>query len=273
MNRFAAAAAFAALMLASPALADDLEMQGAIVSHNGDTLVVSTGGGNSTVKLTPDTKIQAVSGVFGGQKEDHPPSDLIKGLTIDIDYVQNGGENDATKITFKPNDLKTARAINAGVEEGKQKIISAQAENERKQADTERRLSLVGQFSEKGKMNVLFDTGKTEISDKGKMDLQEFAKLAEGIPGYLMRVVGHTDSTGSAKANQRLSNQRASAVTAYLVNTCKVPAEKMISPAGMGDTAPVDQASGKNSAANRRVTVFVLVSKASEKSAPSASAQ
>jgi outer membrane protein OmpA-like peptidoglycan-associated protein len=248
----------AALLLAAPGLAAAEPLQGNIIANEGNKIVVRTGGGDTTVMLTSSTRIQAVSGIFGGQREDHPSSDLIRGLAVEIEALPNGSELDAESITFKPSDLKTARAIQAGIEQPRQRLTAAQAENER-------RFSQVGQFSEKGRVQIYFDTGSATISAKGKDDLQAFAHQATATPGYALRVVGHTDSTGSAATNPRLSQQRASAVTAYLVRTLNIPPERIMSPAGLGsDVTAVDNTASPNNAMSRRVTVSMLVSKASE---------
>ena len=267
-KRFAGTAA-AALLLASPGLAAAEELQGNIISHEGERLVVRTGETDVTVNLTPSTKIQSTSGLLGKGRNDRPASDLIRGLAVDIDTVQNGAELDAEKVTFKPGDLKTARAIQAGIEQPRQRITAAQAENER-------RLSQVGQFAEKGHVRIYFDSGSAAISGKGMADLHAIAQQAHATPGALIRVVGFTDSTGSAATNQRLSGQRASAVTAYLVRNCNVPPEKIMSPAAMASYVPTaDETSSPNQALNRRVTVAIMVSKAAEGSSslPQAHAQ
>ncbi len=251
---------------AAPAPAETTSLTGAIVSHDGDKLVVRVSGVDMPMTLVAGAPVQQVIGVAGLRREDHPSSDLIKGLTVTLDtYHAADGQTYVSKATFKGDDLKTARAINAGVEEGKQKIIAAQAENERKQADNARRLSLVGQFSQKASTRVYFATGSAKIDAEGQQALRAIANQASGINGSLLRVVGFTDSSGSASANQRLSAQRASAVTAYLLNNLNVAPEKIATAGGLGSYVPVDnEDAGGNSAKNRRVTVFVLVSKASE---------
>jgi OmpA-OmpF porin, OOP family len=252
------AAAAAALLVAAPGLAAADTITGMIVSHEGDKLVVQVGGSNTTVMLTPTTSIQTVSGPFGRRREDHPASDLINGLAVNIDTVQNGEEIDAARVTFKPDDLKVAMAIAAGTEQAKQRFIAEQAQNEK-------RLSQVGQFDTKGSVRVLFATGSTAITARGRQDLEDIVRQAQDMPGYLLRVVGHADTTGSPALNQRLSDQRASAVTAYLLAYCHVPPDKMMSSTGLGSTLPLDtDNSAAGNAENRRVTVFILVSKASE---------
>jgi len=257
---------------APPAPTQTTSLSGIIVSHDGDRLVVRVSGTEMPMTLAPGAQVQQVVGVAGLRREDHPASDLIKGLNVTVDTYQAGGQTLASKVTFNGNDLKTARAISAGTEEAKQKIIAEQAENKRRlsdaearQADAERRLALVGQFSQKASTRVYFATGSAKIDAEGQQALRSIASQASGINGSLLRVVGFTDSSGSVSANTKLSNQRASAVTAYLLQTLKVPPEKIATAGGLGSYVPVDnEDAGGNSAKNRRVTVFVLVSKASE---------
>ncbi len=240
-------------------------LSGIIVSHDGERMVVRVSGVDMPMTLTPGAPVQQVAGALGLRREDHPTSDLLKGLAVTVDTYQSAGTTYVSKVTFKGEDLKTAKAVAAGTEEAKQKIIAADAENKRRLAESERRLSLVGQFSEKGQTRVYFDTGSAKINAEGQQNLQAIAAKAQGMPGALVRVVGHTDSTGSAATNQRLSAQRASAVTAYLLQQANLPPEKIATAGGLGSYVPVENEDpGTGSAANRRVTVFVLVSKASE---------
>ena len=266
LKRLAGAAA-GAFLFATPVLAADA-LQGMIISHHGNKLVVRGGGADTTVMLTGDTKIQSVSGLLHAQRDDHPPSDLINGLQVKIDTIQNGAELDAAKVTFSPGDLKTAMAVQAGTDQARHRARAKQAENEAKQAENERRFSESGQFVEKGRARVLFATGSAKINPEGEQALQDIAKQAEAMPGALLRIVGHTDSTGNAAANQRLSAQRASAVTAYLYRACKVPPEKIASSGGLGSNVPADEDdSAAGLAQNRRVTVFIVVSKVADEQA------
>jgi outer membrane protein OmpA-like peptidoglycan-associated protein len=275
-----AAPAAAPAETTAPTSTQTTALTGVIVSHDGDKMVVRVNGVDMPITLSSGASVQQVVGVAGLRREDHPSSDLIKGLNVTLDTYQSGGQTFASKATFNGNDLKTARAINAGVEEGKQKIVAAQAENERqlaesrrRQADAERRLALVGQFSQKASTRVYFATGSAKIDAEGAQALRSIANQASSINGSLLRVVGFTDSSGSVSANTKLSNQRASAVTAYLLKNCNVPPEKIATAGGLGSYVPVDnEDAGGNSAKNRRVTVFVLVSKASETDLKPASA-
>jgi outer membrane protein OmpA-like peptidoglycan-associated protein len=251
--------AFLLLAMGSSGLAADQEVQGMVVSRDGSNLVVRVNGTDRTFRLLETTKIEAAVGLFGASRETHSRSSLINGLAVQIEYVDNQGELDATEIMFKPSDYKTAEAIQAGVAQGRQRIIERDQENQR-------RFSQIGQFAEKGRIRVYFATGSAAISAKGADDLRAFVQQqAMPLPNYLLRVVGHTDSTGSAAVNQRLSDQRATAVTAFLLQSCNVPHTRIVGAAGLGSYVPVDEnVSTEGKAQNRRVTVFLLVSKASE---------
>ena len=78
-----------------------------------------------------------------------------------------------------------------------------------------------------------------------------------------IKVVGHADPTGDAKANQKLSEARAKSVKSYLVAKGVKPG--VIASSGLGDTQPVAQC-GKTlakdalkecHAPNRRVEIEV----------------
>ena len=75
-----------------------------IISHNGQTILVRGGGTDTAITLTDTTAIQAVVGVIGVRKEDHPATDLIAGLAVSVETVQNGSELDAASVTFMAGD-------------------------------------------------------------------------------------------------------------------------------------------------------------------------
>jgi outer membrane protein OmpA-like peptidoglycan-associated protein len=253
----------AAVLISVPAIAAADTIQGMIINNDGHSIQVRGSAGDTTVVLTPTTDIESVSGVFGARRDDHPASDLIAGLAVNVDTVQNGAELDAAKITFKPGDLKTAMAAQAAMHPEQVKLAAAREKLVAAQAETEKRLSEVGQFDQKAVTRVFFATGSSKISAQGKSDLQAIASQGAAMPGALFRIVGHTDSTGNAAANQRLSSQRASAVTSYLLQNCSVPSNKIMSSTGLGQDVPMDNGD-MGDAQNRRVAVFILVSKASE---------
>lgn len=106
---------------------------------------------------------------------------------------------------------------------------------------------------------VNFKTGSAELLVDSHPALDKVADLAKKYPNLKLRVEGHTDSTGSAALNQKLSQKRADAVRDYLVGTAGVPADQVVA-AGFGQTRPIasnDTAEGRSQ--NRRVEfIFFL---------------
>ena len=103
------------------------------------------------------------------------------------------------------------------------------------------------------KQKVYFDTGKATIQDRSFPLLDEVAQVLARNPQLTKVVVeGHTDSTGSARLNTKLSADRAKAVAAYLVG--KGTDAARLDSKGFGSSRPVGDnqtAAGRDS--NRRV--------------------
>ncbi|MGI9403838.1 MAG: OmpA family protein [Hyphomicrobium sp.] len=64
---------------------------------------------------------------------------------------------------------------------------------------------------------VRFASFSTKIGEGSKPTLDELATLAKRCPGAHIEIHGHTDSSGSQKANLRISKRRAKAVAIYLI--------------------------------------------------------
>src|SRR5262245_10982869 len=104
--------------------------------------------------------------------------------------------------------------------------------------------------------DVLFDTGSANLKPGTREKLAKVAGILLSHRGLKLQVEGHTDSVGSADYNQRLSENRASSVRAYLVDQGIAP--NAIGTAGFGETMPVasnDTPAGRQQ--NRRVELVV----------------
>jgi OmpA-OmpF porin, OOP family len=105
---------------------------------------------------------------------------------------------------------------------------------------------------------ILFDTGSARIRPESTPTLKEIADALRQHGNLRLRIEGHTDSVGQAPANQRLSEQRAQAVVAHLVEREGVAAGRLEA-AGMGQEQPVaDNGTAEGRAQNRRVELVVL---------------
>ena len=103
---------------------------------------------------------------------------------------------------------------------------------------------------------ILFDTNKSTLSADAKTQLKTFAQQMQDLPDTQITVYGHTDNTGTAEVNERISKQRADAVTAQLtangIDKARIVSE------GKSFNEPVasnDTAEGR--AQNRRVEVYI----------------
>lgn len=84
----------------------------------------------------------------------------------------------------------------------------------------------------------LFSFDKAVIGPDGKSALNEFAGKLRGTRFSMILVEGHTDRLGSSAYNQKLSEERADAVKAYLVAGTGIEPAKIRS-VGHGETMPV----------------------------------
>lgn len=105
---------------------------------------------------------------------------------------------------------------------------------------------------------VQFETGKAEILPVSFGLLDEVAQVLVDNPQIeLLQVEGHTDSTGTAALNRKLSQQRAESVMKYLAKK-GVTAKRMVAK-GFGPDKPLasnDDDGGREQ--NRRVEFNII---------------
>jgi outer membrane protein OmpA-like peptidoglycan-associated protein len=175
--------------------------------------------------------------VFSGKTDeaDQPAITARKGATwIQIQTWSNGGT---------PNYRQTAVTVKEMTQEVKADASAWAAEIEKSG-----RVSVYG---------INFDTGKSAIRADSEPVLQEIATLLREHPEWKLRIVGHTDSTGSKAANRTLSEQRAAAVAAWIAG--KGIEKARLASEGVGDTSPVaDNGTDEGRAKNRRVELVKM---------------
>lgn len=99
---------------------------------------------------------------------------------------------------------------------------------------------------------ILFDFDKSNIRQVSKSILNKLAVYLEQHPKLRLGVEGHTDIIGGMDYNIKLSQRRANAVKAYLVNLGIPPGR--LKPSGFGYTKPVaDNSTAMGRQLNRRV--------------------
>jgi outer membrane protein OmpA-like peptidoglycan-associated protein len=104
---------------------------------------------------------------------------------------------------------------------------------------------------------INFETGSARILPNSFLVLDNAVKVLLEFQSLRLQIDGHTDNTGTAEINQKLSTDRAESVKIYLVS--KGVDESRLQTAGYGDTKPVeDNATPKGRAANRRIEFSIL---------------
>lgn len=267
-------------------------VKGVINGRNGATMTLQTvDSPKLVVLLTPSTEVDEVEGLLKARKKQMAMTSLIPGLPVQVQGSTNDqGQLVADTVKFKGNDLKAAMDAQAGL----QPTVEAQQADQQKdeQALAEQRAALAAQqaqlsaeeqkiaankaaiaaankrFGELGDYNimnevtVLFGNGQVTIEAQYKPQLLKLAEQALTITGYVIQVKGYASAVGSASLNQRLSVERANAVTQFLEQDANVPLTNMLAPGAMGtadQVAPDKTVEGQ--AQNRRVVVMVLQNK------------
>ena len=105
--------------------------------------------------------------------------------------------------------------------------------------------------------NVFFEVNKYELKEKSATELEEVIKFLILNPVLQVEIGGHTDNSGAADYNLKLSEQRAQSVANYLTQN-GIDA-KRISQKGYGAQQPVKPNDSElNRQANRRIEFNVI---------------
>lgn len=104
--------------------------------------------------------------------------------------------------------------------------------------------------------DISFDSGKADIKPELRPILDKFATGLKGNPAATVRIIGHTDNTGTDAINNPLSVNRAASTRDYLV--MRGVASDRIAIDGRGSHEPIaPNDTAANRAKNRRVEIFV----------------
>lgn len=112
---------------------------------------------------------------------------------------------------------------------------------------TEGKIALYGLF---------FDTGRTEVKSESQAQLDQMVAALKAQPALKVLIVGHTDNVGGIDANLALSQGRAQAVVAALVQ--RGIAAGRLQARGVANFAPLASNTGEDGRARNRRVEMVL---------------
>jgi len=106
-------------------------------------------------------------------------------------------------------------------------------------------------------LHIRFQYKSTDVAKDSLVTIQEYANFLKEHSEYSAKIIGYSDSIGSAKYNKKLSKKRANAVVKLLVKD-GVKASQLIA-MGMGETNPIaDNATEDGRAQNRRIEAKLI---------------
>jgi len=111
---------------------------------------------------------------------------------------------------------------------------------------TEVKEAEIGSFAK----SILFNSGRSSFKNGVSEKLDGIVAIMNQFPKANFGVAGHTDSTGSKKTNDRLSQQRAEAVMNYLTSK-GIDASRLMAK-GYGSENPIDSNKTRAGRANNR---------------------
>lgn len=202
---------------------------------------------DNTVSVTSSTPISLPTADFsldGGvaKLEEAAKVEIIPSATVTFDFMFNRAGNAAEYASASATMAEMAGFKSAAMETDGDFSVEA----------------CVGRFEIMSRTdNVYFASGSARLEDRSSPLLTSIVDIVNRCPELQISVDGHTDSDGSAVQNQALSEARARAVRAFLVEAGADGSR--IGAVGYGETLPVvSNDSPENKQRNRRIEFSVV---------------
>jgi chemotaxis protein MotB len=201
--------------------------------------------------------------------------DKIAALSTELDKIRQQGEADQVRAKADLDTLRQQSAADLARAKAEVDALRQQAEADLNRARTgaeaalkhqrealTRLSGLGGRTTQDGILFTLKETETRFLTGKGTLpagpipNLDQLAAVLIEFPELKVRIEGYTDSSGRDETNLALSQQRADAIMAALVER-GVAAERLTAQ-GNGETKPIatnDTPAGRSQ--NRRVEIYV----------------
>ncbi len=208
--------------------------------------------------------------IKGTDRRDVSFDDQEKGIISDIVFIKENRSASAAQLEAKSAQIAK---LNQRIADLEGRTFKERTDKERLAAEkkfNELYNKVQGYFSSKdaevykqGQQCVIrlkaiqFPVGQSVIVSSNYSLLKTVQKAVDTFGRPDVIIEGHTDSTGSAATNQRLSQSRAESVKQYLLANGSLPARKLTA-VGYGSSRPL--ASNKSAAGraiNRRIDILI----------------
>lgn len=105
--------------------------------------------------------------------------------------------------------------------------------------------------------DILFDVNKATIKPESMKEINRIKAIMDENPNIRYEVQGHTDSTGDAASNQKLSERRAQAIVDKMVEL-GVSRSRLVA-VGKGESEPISSNNSEAGRAKNRRVEFVVI--------------
>jgi outer membrane protein OmpA-like peptidoglycan-associated protein len=200
------------------------------------------------------------------QREREETMASLKDATAQVENLQDQRsqlEGELSNLRRQQEEAaKSMQEMQASLRQMRASMKDLETEKETLQSRLQGALSKVAETKESARgyivnlPDILFDVGKATLKPDAQLVLAKLAGILLVMTDLNVRVEGHTDSTGSAEFNLKLSQDRAGSV-ATLLSTQGVDAAR-IQTAGYGMDRPVaDNSTAAGRQKNRRVEIII----------------
>lgn len=220
--------------------------------------------------------------VAGGNKEGHSSFKVMEGgqelMTNTVELSTFNNNQNTAKVQFWRQDGRLRMYVNGskvwdlpnafqdanynaivffihGYSDKKDKYYISNLRLAEAGGDTRHKLIETGTFTTN---EILFDTNKATIKASSAAVLKDLGDALAQNPKVKINITGHTDSDGKEADNQKLSEQRAESVKAYLSSNFGIATSRMTTQ-GKGESEPIaGNTSEEGKKQNRRVEFRVV---------------
>ncbi len=144
-------------------------------------------------------------------------------------------------LVIVPSNQATANENSAAAEQGQTTAVTSYSAVEK---------------SDQVNIQIAFDFDSAALREDQKPKLAALCQAMKSVDVEVFQVIGHTDSSGKASYNERLSLLRAQEVKHHLVSSCGIDASRLQA-VGLGESAPFDS-NDPRADINRRVEFQAL---------------